>query len=370
MPSRSTPTTGDVLGIDTTNAVGFSVDNGSLDLVIVKEVPPCATRTWTGIYLEVGVDGPARPARRVRAQRHRPDVRDELVRLTASPTPPAPSDTTRMNWNGVSPAGSAGIRREQRVQHRRDQVSGSLDLNISGFVLIAGTFPHHPEPVDECERRHGLSPTEASVLTISLTNIFVFAGVDGAFTATAPSCRHRPRHVECVGIRVLQRHASTWRSSARIRRLARGHPRKWIGVAASLAVSSAIVGLDPARVQLRGQELLLPLQHRRRAVTAARINWDGVSQVQGRGSNPTATVGDGLTAATELQVGGFLTITVSQFVFIAGAVVIEKRDLPVKTVGEAGHARRCRCCRSAATSKVFGGIGESVLGAATATATS
>jgi len=116
-----------VTGLDTTQAVGFGVSGASLDLAIVSEATP-GTRSWTGVAAHVGLMSvyglPTSFALNVREL-------DLLYNIAAT-------DTTKLDWDSVSQVDSLAV---HGIDHTLDlQVSGSLDLDISGFVLAAAVL--------------------------------------------------------------------------------------------------------------------------------------------------------------------------------------------------------------------------------------
>ena len=155
--------------INTGSAIGFTVAGASLDMAIVKEDPLFGVRSWTGLSAHVngmGIVG-------------LPDAFELNVReLDLLLNIPA-ADTTKINWAGVAQvSGTQLINLPNTIDFK---VGGSLDLNISGFVLAAGTFEISKE--SGLTINDGVNPilTNATLMAINLSDVYLFVGANGDF---------------------------------------------------------------------------------------------------------------------------------------------------------------------------------------------
>jgi len=290
--------------ISTDGAVGFEVSDASLDMAIVKEDPQVGVRSWTGLSAHVGGMGvvglPGSFELYVREL-------DLLYNIAAA-------DTTKMNWAGVSQVSATQLVNLPKTLDFK--VSGSLDLNISGFVLAAGTF--------EISKETGLSIndgtvdlTNVSLLKVSLKNVYLFVGVGGGFARDADSIvTGFDFDSSTVGFQVSG--ASLDLAILSEDPAAMPAPRSWTAVAAHVD-SMGIVGL-PSTFELNVRALDLQYNVADSSASAIRLNWDDLTTdglVSGFG---------GIVSTLELKVSGSLDLNISGFVLAAGTFEVTKQS--------------------------------------------
>ena len=162
---------GSVSGLDTDDAIGFSVSGAGLALASISETPTPGSmvpvRSFSGIRAsidELAVHGLPNTFEFA--------VRDLLLRLNV-PFTDTSSNETRLDWDALTAAGEVfgleGVDASIGIA-----VNGYLELNIDGFVLTAGRFDISQtlEMIDD-----GTVPAfEASVLSIDLNDVHAFRG--------------------------------------------------------------------------------------------------------------------------------------------------------------------------------------------------
>ncbi|HMJ89761.1 MAG TPA: hypothetical protein VK530_08085, partial [Candidatus Acidoferrum sp.] len=335
---------GNVTGLNTDDAIGFSVSAASLDLAIVSQTASTtpgapAPKKWMGVAARVGamtVHGlPSTFEFNVREL--------ELLYNVGSAAPnPTKLDWDQLTQDGVV-SGLEGLTADLNLS-----VSGSLDINISGFVLIAGTFK-----ITKLSNQHIDDGTiiidGATVLVIELSNVFLFAGIEGAFVRDGDGVVTGLDTTNAIGfsvnnasldLAIIGEAPSTTPGP-------RTPPRKWVGVAASIE-SLQIHGL-PEGFEISVSDFSLLYNVASAGPTPTKLNWTDVEQVAG-------TELENLPSNTELRVSAFLTISISQFVYVSGALAIEKRELQAKTASGAATTMSVLTI-GASNVKAFAGVG-------------
>ena len=337
---------GSVTGLDTDDAIGFSVSEASLALAIISEtsnpLAPGPVASYTGIRVEVTE----------MAVHGLPDtfefaVRD-LVFLLNVPYVDVDLNETRLDWDQLTEDGVVtGL--EDVDSSVNISVAGYLEINIAGFVLAAGHFSIEQSLVDGFT--DGPLTFDASVLTIELSNIYVFAGINGAFTHDVNGYANGfVEAADTVGIAFSDGDLTLAIVGEILPTGATGPARSWMGIAATLG-SLDVIGL-PSGFELSGKDFSFRYNQASTGATPTKLDWQNIDQFD-------ATLLHQLSSTTELFVAGHLLISIDGFVYVAGAVTLEKRELQVKTTDTtvAGTQTVSALIIGAKNVKAFVGVG-------------
>ena len=325
-----------VIGLNTDDAIGFSVEDASLALAIVTGA--AGTPKYTGIRAAVST----------LAVHGLPDtfvftVRD-LVFLHN-----IPGNGTGLDWSALTAAGVvSGL---QDVGSGVDlSVAGYLEIDINGLVLVGGRFSvaRSTELIDDLS----LPAFQASLLRVTLNNVHAFVGVNGGGFTRDPLTGDANGIItgaDTVGIHFRDADLLVAIVGEKLAEDSEEQPRSWIGIGASLA-SVTTIGL-PANVQISGKDFSF-FYNQAAGTPAQRLDWQNISLFNG-------TLLDNLAKTTELFVAGYVLVRIDQFVYVSGAVTFEKRDLEVRTTNAAqvGTQAVSAFMIGAKTVKAFVGVG-------------
>ncbi|KPK35956.1 MAG: hypothetical protein AMJ65_16940, partial [Phycisphaerae bacterium SG8_4] len=328
-----------VTGLDTSDAVGFSISGASLDLAIVSEDPSLASpRSWIGVAVHVNamsVHGlPETFELNVTAM----DLLYNIPDTSAAPQ--------KLDWDYLT-ANNSDISGFEGLFHTVDlKVSGSLDINIGDFVLAAGTFDITQKTV-EAFGDGVINLSDASVLVIQLTDVDLFVGMDGVFTRNGEGVVNGLDLATNNAIGFSAEDASL--DLAIVGENPEVGIRSWVGVAASID-SMEVHGLpDDFYMSVNDVKLLYNIA----ADDGSRIDWDSVTQ-----ADIAATALANLSSEVELRVTGTLMISIQHFVYVSGSIAVERRKLFVKTVGSTTSTEVSVLSFGATDVTAFVGVGD------------
>ncbi|PYO11795.1 MAG: hypothetical protein DMD31_17845, partial [Gemmatimonadetes bacterium] len=167
-----TDSDGNVTGLNTSAATGFSVSGASLDIAIASETSG-ALRSWMGLAAHVGL-----------MSVHGLPAGFELQVLSLDLRYNAPDDAsgTRLNWAGVSQVASTLV--AQITGSTQLAVSGRLYLNVSGFVVAAAAFDLSEVSGVPVNDGQGINLPLASILLLHLSDVFLFIGIGGVLSSS------------------------------------------------------------------------------------------------------------------------------------------------------------------------------------------
>ena len=189
------------------------------------------------------------------------------------------------------------------------QLSGSMTLDAFGFVLASGSFDLFKGTMTVTDGT--TTVTDASLLTIELTNVNVFAGVGGAFDGD-----------DSINVdSAIGFSASGLNLSMVIVQDAVTPANKYTGLELSLADAS-LVGIDGLTFTVTGTVMV-----NRSPVGVTKLDWatatNGTNDPDGR--LPAFTM-DG---ATDLQLSGSMTLDAFGFVLASGSFDLFKGTMTV-----------------------------------------
>ncbi|MDA1016718.1 MAG: hypothetical protein O3A00_19955, partial [Planctomycetota bacterium] len=288
---------------DTAKATGFSVTGGNLDYVSVTETGG-QLRSWMGLAAEIGVMQPhGLPA----------GFELEARSLNLLYNGPDKTTDTRINWAGVAdPVLSSRLRKITGTTNI--SVGGTLSLNVNDMVTGVGTF--------DLTKSSGLTIddgaielTNASELLIQLSDMELFVGVDGPATADG-----------AVGFSVNDANfdIAIVREDA-----AAAAPRTWVGLAGSIG-SMLPVGL-PGGVEIRVNDL--DVLYNSKASDDSQLNWEALSDQDGDEFGLDKTRLTELDDAIDFSVAGMMLVSIESYIYVSGAIALEKRSLDALTAG-------------------------------------
>ena len=266
-----------------------------------------------------------------------------------------PFEGTRLDWDALTQAGTVtGL--EDVDSNIVISVEGYLEFNLSGFVLAAGGFSIAQTLETDADGKainDGTLPFfDASVLTITLENVFLFAGVNGAFAydgSNQVTGFADPVPNDMVGIGFSDVNLVI----AIVGEIPPEDPldppaRSWTGISATLS-SLETFGL-PSDFDIGGKDFIFRYNLAAKDAAESKLDWKNISQFD-------ETLLEDLTNTTELSVAGFLTISIKEFVYISGAVALERRELQVKTADSEGTQTVSALAIGAKDIKAFVGVG-------------
>src|SRR6185369_4522402 len=298
---------GNVTGLDLANAVGFSVNNAGLDLVIVNETAG-AMRKWMGVAAHVGSMGVS----------GLPNVFElEILNLDLRFNGKA-ADQSKLAWNSL--AGLAGdpfkIAGTQLAQIQRPtdiSVTGQLYINISGFVIALAGF--------SIEQQSGMSLNDgaginlaagapgANALVIRITGAYLFVGVSGAATRDIGGNVTGLDLTNAIGFFV--NNASL--DLAIVSEAAGVGARKWVGVAAHID-SLGVTGLPSAfSLKIKDLDILFNVP----ATGGSRMDWDGLAANAGDGFTLSLGLLSLLDRTVDFKVAGSVYVAIENFVYVS-----------------------------------------------------
>ena len=193
----------------------------------------------------------------------------------------------------------------------------------------------------------GVNPeiTNASLLTISLSDVYLFVGVDGAFTRDANQIVTGLDTSAALGFSVSGAALDLAILSEAAMTLPA--PRSWTGIAAHVDAMT-VHGLPSTLVfSVNDLDVFFNIA----ASDGSRINWDDLN------TDGVVSGMEGLNNNLELKVLGSVTISVDQFVYITANVAFESREIFVQTVGSLTTTKVKVLAIGASDVKAFVGIG-------------
>ena len=156
--------------------LGFKATNGALELVIVKQTPDDPTTSavetrpalsWTALSLSVDALAVLGLPSSLNIS-----ASDLMVKLNL-----AAADSTKLDWTSMALV--AGMEVATIDAGLGVEFAGAIDLQVSGVVLLSGAFKGSIRTDDITDGT--ITIGGAQVLRLEITDVFLFAGVDGAF---------------------------------------------------------------------------------------------------------------------------------------------------------------------------------------------
>ena len=343
---------GNVTGLDTDDAIGFSVTGASLDLISVKEGGG-ALRSWTGVAAGInamGVHG-------------LPSAFElEILNLALRFNGKA-ADASKLDWAALAalPGDAFGLDGTALAQITRAtdiSISGQLYLNIDGFVIALAGFSIDLQSGIAVNDTKGISipmgTPGASVMVLHITNAYLFIGVDGTIDkagyADVDAFLDDLEDAGAVGFYVDNANLDL----AIISEPAGPTAKKWVGVAASID-SLGVTGLpDAFSLKIKDLQLLLNLP----AVGGSRMDWKALSTNAADGFNLNLGALSLLDNSLEFQVAGSVYVAIENFVYVSGSVALQRKQLSVKTVGSTTPTTMSVLTLGANDLRAFVGIGD------------
>jgi ClpP class serine protease len=345
---------GNVAGLDTDDAIGFSVTGASLDLIIVKEA--AGTRSWMGLAANVagmGVHG-------------LPDAFElEILNLALRYNGKA-ADASKLDWAALAalPGDAFGIDGTSLAAITRAtdlSITGQLYLNISSFVIVLAGFSIDQQSGMAIDDTKGVTipigVPGANVLAIRLSGAYLFVGVDGAINKAGYQNLANPgtfeEGLEAVGAVGFFVNNANLDLAIVSEPLAAGG-KKWVGVAASID-SLGVTGLpDAFTLKIKDLEFFYNVA----ASNGSRMDWKALAANSTDGFN----LGLGALAlmdnSVEFRVAGSVMVAIENFVYVSGSVALQRKELFVKTVGSATTTKMSILTLGASGLRAFVGIGD------------
>jgi hypothetical protein len=347
---------GAVTGLDTDDAVGFSVSNASLDLVIVKD--GASARSWMGVAANVSS----------MAVHGLPDSFDlEILNLALRYNGKA-ADASKLNWASLDTGlagdplqiGTVGL--GEIVRTTDISVSGAMYINISGFVIARANFSLEQQSgtglIIDDQNDVSIADGKANALVIHMSEAYVFIGVDGVMNragygsdlvAGKAAFLTDLNAAGAIGFYVNNANLDL----AIVGDTTTGATHKWIGVSANIA-SLGFTGLPPDSFNLAIKELQF-FYNQADATSGKRMDWKALALP----SFPLnlGSLGD-VDNRTEFKVAGTVMVSIENFVYVSGSVALQRKELFVKTLGAAASTKMSVLTIGADTMRAFVGIGD------------
>lgn len=283
-------------GIDITNATGFYVEGGSLDLVTATETSG-SRRKWMALAAHTDL-------MTVTGLSEELDLSIESLDIAFNSADKTTG--TKLNWSEVTGLDSDLPSNLEEITNTTDfSVSGSVNLNIADLIQGSGTI--------EISKVSGLSIDDgviavenASELLVSLSDVDLSIGTPEA------------------GFQVLDASLDV----AIISEAPTAGTRQWVGVAASFAEVSPLGLPDDLTVEISNLKVLYNIAD---STNNQKLNWRALALQAGDDYGLDDTQLVSLNSAIDLSVSGEMFLAIDNFVYLSGAIAIEQKELTIVT---------------------------------------
>ena len=197
-------------------------------------------------------------------------------------------------------------------------IGGSLTMDINGYALAAGTFSFSQtgDLTIGDDKTLTTALTSMTVQTISVSNLYLFVGTNGAFTTDAVTGNVNGFDTSnATGFTVSGGSLNLVTATETT-----GQLRSWTAMAAHVDQMAAH-GL-PANFGLEAQSLNLRYNGADKT-TGSKLDWAGLT---GTGATLIGTNFSQVTNTTDISIGGTLYVNVSGFVIALGTFDISKKS--------------------------------------------
>ena len=339
---------GNVTGLDTSDAIGFSVSGGSLELIMVTETDG-DMRSWMGVAAHVDA-----------MQIHGlPDTFElEVLELDVLFNSPAAFDMSRLNWSQLAtltddPFSLSGTRLADMDQNTVLDVEGQLYLNISGFVILSAHFSIAQRTLDSTANHNGLALDGGNLLVISLSDVYLFAGVDGVINKDGyddvADFEQDLEDNNALGFLI----GGAYLDLAMLSVGTGATAKKWMGIAAGLDLMT-FTGLDPSVFSLRLMNMKLWMNMP--AADTTKIDWTYLADQSADWALDGTALAE-LDNTVEFLFFGSFFLNISSFVWVSGTIALQKQELFAKPIGSTESVKMSVLSIGMYELRVFAGIG-------------
>ena len=326
--------------VDVTDALGFEVANGGLDLAMIK--PSAAailagdTRSYLGLELTIGrAELIGIPDLTFRATEVLVQVNGASgMRTLASPI------AGRLDWTSALSTNTGVLPSFAMSQSVELRAAGTVALDVAGFVIGQGSFELVKGKVDIDVNGNGTEILiDGSILLVSLSGLDLFIGVGGALDDNDTPDDFGDDAINtdgAIGFEVANAGLDLAMLKPGLTAVQAGDTRSYLGL--QLTVGQAgLVGLEDVPLEFTAADVLVQINQASgdngaaAPIVAQRLDWDQALAGNDPDLLPIFAIDPALllTSVVELRASGTVAMNLVGFVLVNGGFAIEKRRINV-----------------------------------------